>query len=69
MLCKWNDITSTNKEIDQLLEGENIVSFIKSITLRWLEHVVRMEEGSRFPKMIMNARMEGERRRGRPKKQ
>ncbi|KAJ4439833.1 hypothetical protein ANN_07961 [Periplaneta americana] len=55
----------TNKEVDQLLEGENIVSFIKSIMLRWLGHVMIMEEGW-LPKM-MNARMEGE-RRGRPKK-
>ncbi|KAJ4432567.1 hypothetical protein ANN_21190 [Periplaneta americana] len=56
-----------NKEIDHLLEGENIVSFIKSIRLRCLGQVVRMEEG-RLPKMIVNARIEGERRRVKTKK-
>ena len=57
----------SNIEIDQLLEGENIVSFIKSNRLRSLGHVVRMHD-ERLSKMIMNARMEGRRRRGRPRR-
>ena len=43
------------------------MSFIKSNRLRWLGHVVRMHD-ERLPKMIMNARMEGRRLRGRPRR-
>ena len=39
------------------------MSFIKSIRLRWLGHVIRMHD-ERLSKMIMNTRMEGSRRRG-----
>ena len=41
----------SNKEIDQELEGENIVSFIDSNGLRWLGQVMRILE-ERLPKII-----------------
>ena len=50
-----------NTEIEQILENENIVKFIKSDRIRWLAHV------ERIPKRIMLARMEGNRRQGRPR--
>lgn len=55
-----------NTEIEQILENENIVKFIKSGRIRWLGHVERMDE-ERIPKRIMLARMEGNRRQGRPR--
>ena len=55
------------KEIDELLRHENIISFVKPLTLRWLSHIKRKED-KRVPKMILNTRMEGGRWKGRPKK-
>ncbi|PSN42740.1 hypothetical protein C0J52_13615 [Blattella germanica] len=61
-------VVRTNKGIDQLLSGENIVSFVKSSRLRWLGNVVRIN-GEILPKMIKNARMkEGRIARGRRRK-
>ena len=58
----------SDKEIHQLLEGENTVSFIKSNKLRWLGHVMRMHD-ERLSKMIMNTRIEGRIQRQRPRRQ
>jgi hypothetical protein len=33
----------TNEEIENLIEKKNIVSFIKSQSLRWVAHVIRMD--------------------------
>jgi hypothetical protein len=40
---------------------------MKSMRIRWLGHVERMSN-DRMPKTILNAKMEGDRKRGRPKK-
>jgi hypothetical protein len=34
----------TNKEINDILKGQNIIGFIKKQTLNWLGHVERMAE-------------------------
>jgi hypothetical protein len=51
----------TNKEVDELIGHEDIVSFVKSLRMRWLGHVERMNN-NRMLKMMLNAKMEGERR-------
>jgi hypothetical protein len=56
----------TNEEIENILENENIVRFIKAQCLRWLGHVVRMGE-DRLPKRILQEKIFSSRRRGRPK--
>jgi hypothetical protein len=48
-------------------EGENIVKWIKGHRIGWLGHLERMEE-DRVPKKIFTPKLEGTRRRGRPRK-
>ena len=57
----------SNKEIDELLSHENLVGLIKAMRIRWLRHNERMSE-ERMPKMILNAKIDSGRRRGRPRK-
>jgi hypothetical protein len=48
------------------LKGEDIVRFIKSQRIRWLEHVERME-GNAMPKRMLKGRLYSKRRKGRPR--
>jgi hypothetical protein len=57
----------TNKELEDMLEGADIVKFIKSLRLRWCGHIERMNNEI-MPKQIMTTKTEGTRKRGRPRK-
>ncbi|KAF6198411.1 hypothetical protein GE061_008159 [Apolygus lucorum] len=57
----------TNNELEHLMKGEDIVRFAKARSISWLGHVNRMDE-SRMPRKLLNARFEGRRRRGRPRR-
>jgi len=46
---------------------ENIAKWIKGKRIRWLCHLEGMEE-DRIPKKIFTQKLEGTRRRGRPRK-
>jgi len=48
-------------------KGENIVKWIKGQRISWLGHLERMEE-YRMPKKIFTQKLDGARRRGRPRK-
>jgi hypothetical protein len=62
---KWK--SRTNRELEELSKGENIVKWIKQQRISWLDHLERMEE-NRMPKNIFTQELEGTRRRGRPRK-
>jgi len=57
----------TNRELEEMSEGENIVKWMKGKMISWLGHLERMEE-DRMPKKIFTQELEGKRRRGRPMK-
>jgi hypothetical protein len=57
-----------NKKIDILIEHTDTVNFVKSLMMRWLGHVERMNN-NRMPKMILSANMDGGRSRVCPRKQ
>jgi len=57
----------TNRELEEMSRGENIVKWIKGQEISWLGHLERMEE-DRMPKKIFNQELEGTRRRERPRK-
>jgi hypothetical protein len=57
----------TNRELETMSKGENIVKWIKGQRISWLGHLERMEE-YRMPKKIYTQELEGTRRRGRPRK-
>ena len=57
----------TNRELEEMSKGENIVKWIKGQRISWLGHLGRMEE-DRMPKMIFTEELEGTRRRGRRRK-
>jgi len=57
----------TNRELEEMSKGENIVKWIKGQRISWLGHLERMEE-DRMSKKIFTQELEGSRRRGRPRK-
>jgi hypothetical protein len=58
----------TNRELEELNKGENIVKWMKGQRISWLGHLERMEE-DRMPKKIFIQEFEGTRRRRRPRKE
>ena len=62
---EWN--SRTNRELEEMRKGENIVKWIKGQRKSWLGHLERMED-VRMPKEIFTEELEGTRRRRRPKK-
>jgi len=50
-----------------MLQGADIVKFIKFLRLRWCGHVERIGS-QQMPKQIAAPKMEGTRKRGRPRK-
>jgi len=57
----------TNRELEEMSKGENIVKCIKRQRISGLCHLERMEE-DRIPKNIFAQELEGTRRRGRNRK-
>jgi len=57
----------TNRDLEELSKGENIVKWIKGQRISWLGHLGRMEE-DRMPKKIFSQELEGTRQRGRRRK-
>jgi hypothetical protein len=57
----------TNRELEELSKGENIVKWIKGQRISWLGHLERMGE-DRMSKKIFTQELEGTRQRGRPRK-
>jgi hypothetical protein len=57
----------TNRELEEMSKGENIVKWIKRQRISWLGHL-EGTEGNRMPKMIFSQELEGSRRRGRLRK-
>ena len=57
----------TNRELEEMSKGENIVKWIKEQRMSWLGHLQRMEE-DRMHKKIFTEELEGTRRSGRPRK-
>jgi hypothetical protein len=53
--------------IKHILQGADILKFIKLLRLRWYNHVERLGN-ERKPKQIAASTMEGTRKRGRPRK-
>ena len=54
-----------HNELNRLINGEDIVKFIKAQMIRWLGHVKRMEVAA-MPQRILEGRLFKERRKGRP---
>ena len=57
----------TNRELEEMSKGQNIVKWIKGQRISWLGHLERMEE-DRMPKNIFTQELKGTRRRERPRK-
>jgi hypothetical protein len=55
----------TNRELEEISKGENIVKWIKGQRVSWSGHLERMEE-EWMPKKIFIQELEGTRRRRKP---
>ena len=53
----------TNRELEEMSKGGNIVKWIKGQRISWLGHLERMEEDDRMPKKIFTQELEDTRRR------
>jgi len=62
---EWKSLT--NRELQEIRKGENIVKWIIGQRISWLGHLERMEE-DRMPKKIFAQELEKTRRRERPRK-
>ena len=56
-----------NHELNELIENTDIVRFIKSRRIAWLDHMMQMDK-KRTPKRILEWKPISRRIRGRPKK-
>jgi hypothetical protein len=63
----WEWKSRTNRELEEMSKGENIVKWTKGQRISWLGHLKRLEE-DRMPKKIFTQELEGTRRRGKPRK-
>ena len=59
--------SQTNRELEEMSKGENIVKWIKGQRISWLGHLERMEE-DRMSKNVFTQELKGTRRRGRRRK-
>jgi hypothetical protein len=57
----WEWKNRTNRELEELSKGENIVKWIKGQRISWLGHLERIEEDW-MPKKIFTQELEGTRR-------
>jgi hypothetical protein len=48
----------TNRELEEMSKGENIVKWLKGQRISWVGHLGRMEE-DRMPKKIFTQELEG----------
>jgi hypothetical protein len=55
-----------NDELEAIIKGENIVTFIECQRIRWLGHVERIQDTA-IPKKMLYGKLYAIRRRGRPK--
>jgi hypothetical protein len=62
----WGWKIRTNRELEEMSKGENIVNWIMGQRKGWLGHLERMEE--KMPKKFFTQELEGTRRRERPRK-
>jgi hypothetical protein len=63
----WEWKSRTNRELEEMSKGENLVKWTKGKRISWLGHLERMEE-DRMPKKIFTQELEGTRQRGSPRK-
>jgi hypothetical protein len=54
-----------NAELNELINGHDIVRFVKAQRIRWLGHVERMSE-EWLPKMMLKQRLVSRTRKGQP---